>query len=96
MSACTNRGTCFTERVCDPNIAIRVNIDPMRPDEHPAAKAFGNGTVWCKLDDRIEIRIKAFIAESVRSGITSDNRPEMFSIRIDGYATYSAHRPVGG
>ncbi|MEO2194949.1 MAG: hypothetical protein ABGY72_02500 [bacterium] len=58
-------GAFFTYSAGDPDIAIRVNIDPMWPDEHPVAKALGNGTVWCKCDHRTEIRIKAFIAEAL-------------------------------
>ena len=74
----------FTHRVGHPDVAVRIDINPVRPDEHPAPEALCHRAVRPELDDRIEIGVEAFAPEVFRAGIAAENRPDVLAVRIDG------------
>ena len=58
--------------VRDPHVALRVDVDSVRPDEKPPAETRDDVAVWIEFDDRIEFGIQAFPAENLGSGVTAD------------------------
>src|SRR5205823_14404705 len=89
----TLRGPVGGYRVGDPDVAVRVDIESVRPDEHPAAKAFEHVAVLIEFVDRIGLRIPAFVAEPGLIGqrITSNNRPDASAARSDSDLANGSH-----
>jgi hypothetical protein len=89
----TGRGDC----IGDPNVSIGVDIDAVRPYEHAATEALHHIAIQVELDDRVQVRIETFIAETFgRAGVTADDCPYMFAIGIYRHITDCAHlSPIG-
>ena len=65
------------DRVGYPHVAVAIDVDAMGPDEHPAAEARDYLAVGAELEDRIEVRIAAFVAESSRIRAHARDRDEL-------------------
>src|SRR4029453_11275371 len=51
------------DRVGHPNVAVPVDGEPVRPDEHAATEALDHLTVRAELEHRIRFRVAALVAE---------------------------------
>ena len=54
------------DRVGHPDVAVPVDVDAVRPDEHAAAEALHDLAVGAELHDRIGLRVAALVAEPRR------------------------------
>ncbi len=79
-----------------PDVAVGIDLDAVRPDEHAAAEAGHDFAVGTKLVDRIHLGIAAFIAKPGRIGqrLTSHDRPDMASVVIDVGLAHRSERPA--
>ncbi len=68
----------------------------MRPDEQPAAEAFDGVAVGRELDDDVEIRLEAFVAELVAAGIAAQHGPDVATVKVDVDIADGADLPAAG
>jgi hypothetical protein len=98
-----------TLRACcvgHPHIALTVHMEPVWPNEHPAAEAFDDLTFWVELEDRIDVLDLVVRAEAVdpkaaagghrhRAGlVASDDGPDAFTVNIDIDGSGRSRRPA--
>ena len=76
-------------RVGHPHIPVAIDMDAMRPDEHPAAKAPDLLARLIEMVDRVRLGAEAARRRARR---TSIRRPHGFAVAIDGHAIGAAPR----
>src|SRR2546425_8992331 len=87
------RGSVLGDRIGDPDVAVAVDVEPVRPDEHAAAEALHHFAVGTELEDRIGLGIAAFVAEprGILQAIASHDRPDVAAVGIDRYLADRSH-----
>ena len=70
-------------RVGDPDVALRVDLEPVRPDEHAAAEARDRVAVRRELHDDVEIGLEAFVTELVAAGVAAQHGPDVPAVDVD-------------
>ena len=84
-----------SHRIGHPDVAIRIHLQPVRPDEQALAHAeydFSGGNF--DLHYGIKVRVEAFVPEMLRAGIASNNRPDVFAVNIEVQVACRAHLPA--
>ena len=76
-----------------PHVSVGIHIDAVGPNEHPAAEALDGITLGVELDDRVQIRIEALVAEAVGPRITSHHGPDVLAVGVDRYISDGPHLP---
>src|SRR5262245_41030299 len=78
----------------DPHVALRVDGEPVRPDEHAAAETLHDLAVRTELQYRIGFRVAALVAEARRilEALAAHNGPDVPAIGIDRDLADGAHR----
>ena len=87
----------FGHGVGHPDVAVIVDVDAMRPNEEATTETLDDLPVLIEFDHRVEIGIETFVAEPIGSGgVTSDDGPDMFAVRINGDLADGPHRATIG
>jgi hypothetical protein len=81
-------------RVGHPDVALAIDIDAVRPDEHAAAKAGHDLAVRAELHNRVGLRVAALVAEAGRilEAVAANHRPDMAAVAIDRHFPHRPHR----
>ena len=81
-----------------PDIPFLIDVDAVRPDEHPAAEALRDLSVRTELQHGVRLRIPAFVAEprGVLQALAANDGPDVPAVGIDRDLAYGAHRPPAG
>ena len=98
----------FSRAVSHPHVTLAVDMHAVGPDEHLSAEAFDDVSFGIEFVDRVvgfksAIRIHAIDAETAASGdrqrtglITSDKRPDAFTVGIDVHGGRRSHLSAAG
>ena len=78
-------------RVGDPDIAVAIDMDAVRPDEHAAAEAFDLLARLVEMMNRIGLGAET---SRRRSGRAAVGRPHGLAVLVDGDAVGAAPRPL--
>src|SRR5262249_54230688 len=82
-------------RLGHPDVTLAVNMEPVRPDEHPTAEAFDDLALGIELEDAIDVlelvvRAEAIDSKAATGGqrygtglVAADHGPEAFPVDID-------------
>ena len=94
VASCSIWGSRGADGVGHPDVAVLVHIDPVGPYEHPAPEALYDVAVQIELEDRVQIRIQALVAEPRGVGcVTSHHCPDMVTVGVDRHPTHRSHFP---
>jgi hypothetical protein len=94
MSPCSLWRPRGGNRIGHPHVSGRIDVNAMWPDEPSAAEAIRDIAAQVELDDRVQIRIQAFVTKALgRAGIASDDSPEMFAVGVHRDVADCAHLP---
>ena len=83
------------DRIRDPHVSFGIDIDSVRPNEHSATEARYDVAVQVEFQNRVQVRIETLVAETLTlSGITPNDCPEVFAVRIDRQIANGPHFPA--
>ena len=95
-------------RVGHPQIALAIDGEAVRPDEHPAAEALDDVALGVELEDRVDVLDPAVEAEAIDSEATagghrhgtrlvaSDESPDALPVDVDVHGSRRSHLAAAG
>ena len=100
---CGHRDRVLTRGIGRPHVAFAIDVQPVRPDEHPGTEALDDVALCVEFVDRVDVldaavRVEAVDAEAPAVGnghriglIASDEGPDAFSVDVHVHRRRRSH-----